>query len=177
MLRRISLVLAIAFSAAGASAQENRPAKPVVPDATGAPVRADVRGVWKITELASRAPGAEWEVRAAPYLSQYIFTERHYSYMYVPGPGPRKTLAGDPNRPTDAERVEAYNSFVAASGNYELSGRILTMVALVHKNPNEMDGKPLTYTAELDGNTLRMTIANPPFLPGREWRTVLTRVE
>jgi hypothetical protein len=31
--------------------------------------------------------------------------------------------------------------------------------------------------AELDGHTLRMTIANPPFLPGREWRTVLTKVE
>jgi hypothetical protein len=97
--------------------------------------------------------------------------------MYVPGAGPRKPIAGDPNRPTDAEKVEAYNSFVAASGTYELSGRILTLVALVHKNPNEMDGKPLTYTTELDGGTLRMTIANPPFLPGRERRTVLTRVE
>jgi hypothetical protein len=175
MLRCVSLVLAIAFSAAGASAQENGPAKTVATEATKATVRADVRGVWKVTELASRVPGAEWEVRATPYLSQYIFTEKHYSYMYVPGP--RKPIAGDPNRPTDAEKVEAYNSFVAASGTYELSGRILTMIALVHKNPNEMDGKPLTYTAERDGNTLRMTIANPPFLPGREWRIVLTRVE
>jgi NADPH:quinone reductase-like Zn-dependent oxidoreductase len=55
--------------------------------------------------------------------------------------------------------------------------RILMLVALVHKNPNEMDGRPLTYTAELDGNTLRMTIANPLFLPGLEWRLVLTRIE
>jgi hypothetical protein len=95
----------------------------------------------------------------------------------VPGPGPRKTIAGNPNRPTDAEKVEAYNSFVAASGTYEWSGLTLRLVALVHKNPNEMDGTPLTYTAELDGNLLRLTIANPPFLPGREWRTVLMRVE
>ena len=177
MLRRVSLVLAIAFSAAGASAQEKRLAKPIAPEATRAPVRADVRGVWKVTEVASRAPGAEWEVRTTPYLSQYIFTGKHYSYMYVPGAGPRKRIAGDPNRPTDAEKVEAYNSFVAASGTYELSGQILTLAALVHKNPNEMDGKPLTYRTEFDGNTLRMTIANPPFLPGRESRTVLTRVE
>jgi hypothetical protein len=104
MLRCVSLVLAIAFSAAGASAQDNRPAKPVPPEATKVPVRADVRGVWKLTELASRAPGAEWEVRTTPYLSQYIFTKTHYSYMYVPGAGPRKRLAGDPNRPTDAEK-------------------------------------------------------------------------
>jgi hypothetical protein len=160
MLYCVSLVLVMAFSAAGASAQDTR-----------------LRGVWKVTELASRAPGADWEVRTTPYLSQYIFTEKHYSYMYVPGAGPRKVIAGDPNRPTDAEKVDAYNSFVAASGAYELSGRTLTMTALVHKNPNEMDGKPLTYTTELNGTTLRMTIANPPFLPGREWRTVLTRVE
>ena len=177
MLRRVSLVFAFACFTAGASAQDNRPAKPVAPEATRAPGGADLRGVWKITELAFRAPGAEWEVRTTPYLSQYIFTGRYYSYMYVPGPGPRKTIGGDPNRPTDAEKVEAYNSFVAASGTYELSGRILTMIALVHKNPNEMDGRPLTYTAELNGNTLRMTIANPPFLPGRESRIVLTRVE
>ena len=177
MLRRVSPLLAIAVFVVGASAQENRPAMPVTPDATATSVRTDVRGVWKVTELASRAPGAEWEARATPYLSQYIFTGKHYSYMYVAGTGPRKTITGDPNRPTDAEKVEAYNSFVAASGTYELSGRTLRLVALVHKNPNEMDGKPLIYTAELDGNMLRMTIANPPFLPGREWRIVLTKVE
>jgi hypothetical protein len=176
MLRRVSLVMAVAMSVAGASAQE-RPGAPVAPHAAAAAIRTDVRGVWRITELASRAPGGEWEVRPTPYLSRYIFTGRHYSYMYVPGPGPRKTIAGNPNRPTDAEKVEAYNSFVAASGTYEWSGLTLRLVALVHKNPNEMDGTPLTYTAELDGNLLRLTIANPPFLPGREWRTVLMRVE
>jgi hypothetical protein len=176
VLRRVSFVLAVAISWSGASAQES-PARPVTPPATAAAVRTDVRGVWKVTELASRVPGAEWEVRPTPYVSQYIFTEKHYSYMYVPGTGPRKTIAGDPNRPTDAEKVEAYASFVGASGTYELSGRILRLVALVHKNPNEMDGKPLTYTTELEGNILRMTIANPPFRPGHEWRTVLTRME
>lgn len=178
MLRRGCLVLAIVFSAAGVSAQEQRPATPVALEATRTPVRADLRGVWKVTESASRAPGAEWEIGTTPYLSQYIFTEKHYSYMYVLGARPRKLIAGDPNKPTDAEKVEAYNSFVAASGTYELSGRMLALLALVHKNPNEMDGKPLTYSVELDGkNALRMTIANPPFLPGRERRTVLTRVE
>lgn len=176
MLRCVSLVLAILFSAAGA-AQENRPAKPAAPEATRAPVHADVRGVWKVTELASRAPGAEWEVRATPHLSQVIFTDRHYSYMYVPGAGRRKRFAGDPNRPTDAEKVEAYNSLVAATGTFSLSGHALTMNALVHKNPNEMAGTPLTYTVAIDGRTIRMVTANPPFLPSNEWRMVLTRVE
>lgn len=177
MLRCVSPILAIAFWVAGAAAQVERVAQPVAPDASRAAARVDVRGVWKVTELASRAPGAGWEVRPAPYLSQYIFADKHYSYAYVPGPPPRKRIAGDPNRPTDAEKVEAYNTFVAASGTYQLAGRILTLVALVHKNPNEMDGVSLTYSVDVDGNTLRMTITNPPFLPGREWRTVLTRVE
>ena len=177
MLRCISVVIVVAFLALGAVAQEDHPARAAASETKRAPAPADIRGVWKVTELASRAPGAEWEVRTAPRLSQYIFTEKHYSYMYVPGAGPRKLFAGDPNKPTDAEKAEAYNSLVAATGTYTLSGRMLTMNALVHKNPNEMTGKPLTYTVEFDGDTLRMVIADPPFLPGREWRTVLTRVE
>jgi hypothetical protein len=40
-----------------------------------------------------------------------------------------------------------------------------------------MGGMPLTYSVEFDSNALRMVIADPPFLPGREWRTVLTRIE
>ena len=94
----------------------------------------------------------------------------------MPGAGPRKVFAGDPNKPTDAEKVEAYNSLIAATGAYSLSGQTLTMSALITKNPNEMAGKPLTYTVEVDGTAIRMVIANPPFLPGSEWRMVLTPV-
>lgn len=162
MLRRLSIVIVAAFIAAGAVARENRPT---------------IEGVWKVTELASREPGAKWEVRPMPRLSQYIFTNKHYSYMYVPGADPRPLFAGDPNKPTDAEKAAAYNTLVAATGTYALSGRTLTMKAIVHKNPNEMVGKPLTYVIELDGDTLRMVTVDPPFLPGREWRTVLARVD
>lgn len=176
MSRCVGVVAALAFLAAGASAQERHSASAATPEASTAVTQTGIQGVWKVTESASRMPGAEWEV-STPYLSQFIFTAKHYSYMYVPGAGPRKTFAGDPNRPTDAEKAEAYNSFIAASGTYLLSGRTLALSALVHKNPNEMDGKPLTYTVDFDGNTLRMMIANPPFLPGRERRIVLTRIE
>jgi Lipocalin-like domain len=176
-MRCVTVVLALVFLAAGASAQETRPAGAAPTAAKELPVRPEVRGVWKITELATRTPGEEWEVRATPHSSQFIFTDRHYSYMYVPGAGSRTLFAGDPNRPTDAEKVEAYNSVVAATGTYSLSGHSLTMMALVHKNPNEMVGKALTYTVETDGSTMRMVIANPPFQPGTERRTVLTRVE
>lgn len=177
MSRCVSVLLAFVFLGCGASAQDGSPASKAAPETRQTPLSASIRGVWKLTELASRAAGAGWEVRPTPSLSQYIFTDKHYSYMYVPGPAPRKRFAGDPNRPTDAEKAEAYNSLVAATGVYSLSARTLTLNALVHKNPNEMAGVPLTYTIDIDGNTLRMSIANPPFLPSHEWRTVLTRVE
>jgi hypothetical protein len=176
MMRCFSVVLACVFFAAGVSAQEKRPAGVAATGAKEPAVRLDLRGVWKLTELASRAPGAEWQVRATPRLSQFIFTDKHYSYMYVPGAGPRKVFAGDPNKPTDAEKVEAYKSLIAATGTYSLSGQTLTMSALITKNPNEMAGKPLTYTVAVDGTAIRMVIANPPFLPGSEWRMVLTPV-
>ena len=51
------------------------------------------------------------------------------------------------------------------------------MTASLHKNPNEMTGEALTYSVEIERNRLRMTVANPPFAPGRERRTLLTRIE
>ncbi|MBB6095827.1 hypothetical protein HNQ60_004718 [Povalibacter uvarum] len=173
MWSRILVVLLMACRGIGASAQET----PAAREASQTSAGDGIRGVWRVTEFASRIPGAQWESRGAPYLSQYIFTEKHYSYLYVPGPNPRKRFAGDPNKPTDAEKVEAYNSLVAATGTYSLSGQTLTLRALVHKNPNEMGEVRLTYTVDLDGDTLQLVIANPPFMPDREWRTVLTRVE
>ncbi|HEX2722077.1 MAG TPA: lipocalin-like domain-containing protein [Gemmatimonadaceae bacterium] len=134
-----------------------------------------VEGVWTVIEQASRAPGGEWVSAGTPYRSLYVFTPTHYSYMFT-RPEPRSPFAGDPNRPTDIEKVRAYDSFVAAAGSYTLEGATLTLVALVHKNPSEMAGEALRYAAEIGRDTVRLTIANPPFQPGRERRTVLARI-
>jgi hypothetical protein len=161
MLRSVSIALFGVILAAATTAQERQSV---------------LVGVWKVTEVSVRRPGEEW-VKATPGASLYIFTKKHYSYTFAPSATPRRLFAGDPNTPTDAEKVGAYDSFVAAAGTYVLSGTTLTLTATLHKNPNEMTGDPLTYTIELDGDTLRMTIANPPFAPGRERRLLLTRVE
>ena len=176
MSRFISVVLTLAFFAACTFAQEKRPPNAPTAKEKLATAPASLRGVWKVTEQLSRAPGERW-VAVTPNVSLYIFTEKYYSYMFSTGAGPRRLFSGDPNKPTDAEKVGAYNSFVAASGTYTLSGSTLTLKAVLHKNPNEMAGEPLTYTVEIEGNTLRLTIMNPPFAPGRERRTVLSRVE
>ena len=143
----------------------------------GAKSRSPLEGVWKVLEVSSRVRGADWTVATPPYLSVYIFTPKHYSYMFAPGVGPRRLFAGDRNRPSDAEKVAASDSIAASSGTYILKGTTLIMTACLHQNPNEMTGEALTYSVEIDTNRLRMTIANPPFAPGRERRIVLTRVE
>jgi hypothetical protein len=170
MRRTTAIALIAVILAACTFAQHGIAQPPGANPATG------LRGVWKVTELSSREPGGEW--KSLPVNSSlYIFTEKHFSYMFAPGSGPRRLYSGGPNRPSDAEKVAAYDSFVAASGTYTLSGSNLALTALLHKNPHEMLGEPLTYTIEIDENTLRMTIVNPPFSPGRERRTTLARVE
>ena len=139
--------------------------------------RSPLEGVWRVLEVSSRVPGADWTVVTPPHLSVYIFTPKHYSYMFAPGVGPRPRFARDPNRPSDAEKVAAYDSIVASSGTYILEGTSLIMIATLHKNPHEMTGEPLRYSVEIEDNRLRLTIANPPFAPGSERRTVLTRIE
>jgi hypothetical protein len=134
-----------------------------------------LEGAWTVVKQESRAPGSDWVSVGTPFRSLYVFTPTHYSYMYTP-PEPRPPFAGDPNRPSDAEKVRAYNSLVAATGTYALDGATLTLVALVHKNPSEMTGEALRYVAEISRDTVRLTITNPPFQPGRDRRTVLARL-
>jgi hypothetical protein len=176
MLRSILVAVTAAFLTACTFAQNEHTANADVAESNATRARSSLRGVWKVTALSSRVPGGKW-LAGTPHASMYIFTEKHYSYMFATGTWPRRLFSGDPNKPTDVEKVGAYDSFVAASGTYVLSGSTLTLTALLHKNPNEMAGDHLTYTVDVDGNTLRMTIVNAPFAPGRERRTVLTRIE
>jgi Lipocalin-like domain len=136
-----------------------------------------ITGVWKAEKFAFRYPDSAWTVQTPPDENLYIFTTKYYSYTYVRGNSPRKLFEGDPNKPTDAEKITAYDSFVANSGTYSVKDSILILRAVIHKNPNEMTGKHLTYKIKIERNKLQFTITDPPFLPGREWRTNLIRVE
>lgn len=161
-------VLAIAGCAGGASASRA---------SAGSLTAASVVGAWRLLETASRPAGGtgEWDVRPMPQGGLYVFSARHYSYFYVPGPAPRPRFA-DGNRPTDAERAATFPTFIAGAGTYTFDGRTLGLRADFRKNPNEMTGE--VWRWELDsvrGDTLRFTFRDPPFLPGRAWRTTLVR--
>ena len=133
-------------------------------------------GAWRLVETAVRAPGAGWDRRPTPQGGLFVFTQRHYSFFYVRGATPRPRFV-DANRPTDAERIAAYDTFIAGAGRYTFDGRTAVLRADFMKNPNEMDGTEWRWNAEQLSDTLLLVFRDPPFLPGQEWRFALVRVE
>ena len=135
-------------------------------------------GAWRLVETAARVPGTEWERRSVPQGGVYVFAARHYSYFYVRGAGPRPRFA-DGNRPTETERAATFDTFIAGAGTYAFDGRTLELGTEFRKNPNEM-GTGSTWRWQVErvaGDTLSFVFVDPPFLPGREWRTTLVRLE
>lgn len=85
-----------------------------------------------------------------------IFTDTHYSMMFVRGTAPRARYPDD-RRMTDAETVVAYNSITANSGTYRLNGDSLTVTAYMANDPNFMGDWPdsqMAFRMRVDGDVL-----------------------
>jgi len=136
-MRRISaLIASLAFaglvSATSATAQD-----------------ASIVGSW-ITE--------SWEGQDDTQPGLLIFTETNYSMMFVIPGMARERYAGEAM--TDAETLAAFNTIVANSGRYTRDGNEITTEGYVTLDPNYMANwgeNHLTYTFEVDGDTLRLT--------------------
>jgi len=116
------------------------------------PAKNSLEGAWKITE--SVVVGKDTSRISNP-ASLIIFGQKHYSIMLVPEDKPRP-LFNDVN-PTDAEKLSAFDSFIANAGTYKVSGPTLTVHPMVAKVPNFMAGGFLKYQFRIDGNTLWLT--------------------
>ncbi len=139
-----------------------------------------LEGAWKLVELSTTSPDTSSTI-TSPQPSLYIFAKQHYSVMYVPGSEPRQLFSGDDpiigsTAPTDAEKLAAYDSFIANSGTYELTDSTLTTRPMVAKNPNFMAGGSLTFTYRVEADTLRLTL-RLPWAPETEIRATLVRLE
>lgn len=139
-LFRSVLFLAAGFLASPATvvAQDNSP----------------VQGAWIVT--GTESPDGTVNTSVQPAL--YLFTSTHYSTMIAMGDEPRAQFVGE--EATDAEKLEAYGSFIANSGRYEISGSEITTRAYVAKNPNYMGDWPdnaSTYAFAVDGDQMQMT--------------------
>jgi len=130
----------------------------------------DVQGAWLVTSITDPS-GVESE--AQPGL--FLYTGTHYTMMFVPGSDERGKYEGETQ--TDDELLEAYATFIANSGRYQVSGDQLSHRAYVAKDRNYMAEFPenaLTATVHRAGDTLHWTW-NEGFMGGVMF--TLTRVE
>ena len=169
-MRKLSLAAAVGMVVAFAVAFRPAPA----------PTDSSLEGAWSITEISSTSPDASSTI-SDPQPSLFVFLKRHYSMMHVPGDEPRALFAGDQPvlgaaEPTDAEKVAAFNSFIANSGTYELTDSELTTWPIVSKTPNFMAGGSLTYAYQVAGDELHLTL-RLPWEPDTEIGFTLTRLE
>ena len=130
-----------------------------------------LQGAWTITEVSVTTPDTSW-TEANPQPGLYIFLERHYSTLIVPGSEPRELFSDDP---PDAARLAAFSRFIANSGTYEVSGTTLTVRPLVAKQPEAMSDNSFTYTYRVEGDTLRLTLSTAWAPEGGEIRYTLAR--
>lgn len=175
LLRHSLLVLIVAGCVSGGPSEGTERARSSGV-AHGLSAHAPLVGAWQLVETAVRTPGAAWDLRPAPQGGLFVFSARHYSYFYVRGTAARPRFT-DANRPTDAERAATFDTFIAGAGTFTFDGRLALLKADFRKNPNEMTGEVWPWRAEFRGDTLRFVYENPPFLPGRDWRLTLIRVE
>jgi hypothetical protein len=115
-----------------------------------------IEGVWKVTEII--VTGANASNVANPQPGLFIFAQRHYSVMWVPGNQPRTLFKAE--SPTDEEKIAAYDSFVANSGTYEVDGATLTLHPMVARSPNFMAGGVSKSQLRIEGTTLWLTQKN-----------------
>ena len=110
-----------------------------------------IEGAWTLEEITTVGGPNEGTV-TDPQPSLWVFSQRHYSEMFVVGTEPRALTESQPA--TDEEALEAHRSYRANSGSYELDGSIIVQRPMVARGPNFMAGGEKSYSYELDGDTL-----------------------
>jgi hypothetical protein len=127
------------------------------------PWQGSLRGAWKVITM-SLSSSDRTTTTDSPQPALVLFTDKHYSIMYVEGDQPRKAFA-DPLRPTDAEKLEAYDTFVGHSGSYTVTDSLISMQVVISKSPNLMGsdlGRTfMRFAHEFKGDTLRLTRWSP----------------
>ncbi len=115
--------------------------------------RKPIEGVWKVTTIVVTGADASNIPNAQPGV--VIFTPTYYSMMYVTGSQPRKPFNAE--NPTNDEKIAAYDSFVANTGTYDVSGTTLTLHPIVVRNPGLMAGGFDRYQMRIEGANLTLT--------------------
>jgi hypothetical protein len=116
--------------------------------------RSAFEGVWRTAEVVVAGPAPQ---TFRPGATLAIFHGRHYSRVEVHAEGPRPVLK-DPASASADELRAAWSPFVGEAGTFDLNGNVVTMQALVAKNPAAMTyGATSAYTYQRNGDTLTLT--------------------
>jgi len=139
-----------------------------------------LEGAWRITGFSFTQRDTSY-THTNPQAGLFLFTEGHYSMMWVSIDEPRPLVAGDVPLigtldPTDTEKVASWDTFIAQSGTYEATDSTIMYRPVAAKNANLMAaGGPLMDRYELVEDMLYLTFV-PPWAPETEQRWTLTRI-
>ena len=118
-----------------------------------------LEGAWSIVSIRVTGPDSAASPTVQP--SVYLFGDTHYSMMRVTGNQPRALAAAD--SVTDAEKLAAYDSFIANAGAYEVADSTITIHPAVARSPNFMSGGSDKYYFRISGDTLWLSNTGADF--------------
>lgn len=118
-----------------------------------------LEGAWSVVSIRTTGPDSAANTIVHPSL--YLFGDKHYSLMRVTGNQPRTLAAKDSM--TDAEKLAAYDSFIANTGTYEVADSAITMHPIVARSPNFMSGGSDKYYFRVIGDTLWLSNTGTDF--------------
>ena len=133
---RVAFLILCLFAAASSPACRT----PAANSSTTHPITSSnsrLLGAWRATRVTTSGADTA-STNSAPPPSLLIFTRNHYSQIYESADTARAPFAGP--RPTDREKIAAFDSFVANSGTYRVSGNVLVLQPIVAKRPRPANG-------------------------------------
>ena len=113
-----------------------------------------IEGAWKPVEVVVDSGPDRGRHTTDVQPGLLIFTKRHYSMTFVQGFKAR-SLPSDST--TSEQLAQLFVPFTANAGTYRHTGSGLTLSPTVAKNPAVMDGKPISVTVRIKGDTLWAT--------------------
>ena len=113
-----------------------------------------IEGAWKPVEVVVDSGPDRGRHTTDVQPGLLIFTKRHYSMTFVQGFKAR-SLPSD--NTTNEQLAQLFVPFTANAGTYRHTGSTVTLSPTVAKNPAVMDGKPISVTVRIKGDTLWAT--------------------
>lgn len=115
----------------------------------------ELEGVWRIVQ-AHTVDSEGQTTDDYPQTSLVIFTPGHYSFVWTFG-GETRQPAAERWNPTDAEKIEAFNSIIVNTGTYELTDSTLVTRPISAKSQEYGGGGYSDYEYHVEGDSLYLT--------------------